>query len=160
MVWATATSINSSIGVQQAAALGLTSGSQRLTDLELEARALVQSAIQHAGYNGFTETLDESSESAKVTAAFLRSIVVAIIVKDALLLEPGIELPEPVDERINRTFSRLEAVYQKRLPIPNVQPTTAQVGLGGVKFTSALTMDAACGAQSLKVFSRGKLWNF
>ena len=139
MAWVDATYLNNAIGAGQVTALGLTSGSDRLTQMELEARATVMSVIEFAGYGGqFTETLSVATEQAKVTSYFLKGLCAALILQAALEMVPGIELSGTGDAFITRNLSKLDAVYNKKLPIPGAQPS-AELGLGGVKFNTACT---------------------
>lgn len=138
MAWVDQTYLISMIGTNQVTALGLTTGA-RLTQYELDARSTVQSVLQYAGYQQFTDTLDASNATVAVTAAFLQKITAALIVRNALALLPGISLPEAVDAAITRSLSMLDAVYNKKLPVPNAQPSSAEVALGGAVFNTAAT---------------------
>lgn len=139
MAWVTATYLNSAIGASQVSSLGLTSGSDRLTQFELEARATVQSVLQYAGYNDFTETLTETTETQKVTAAFLKGLCAALMIQTAMELIPGIELGSGVEAFVSRNLSKLDAVYSKKLPVPGAQPSSPEVAYGGVKFNTSDT---------------------
>lgn len=135
MAWVDAAYLTNAIGAQQVASLGLTTGSDRLTQAELDARATVLSVVEFAGYGGqFTETLSVATESAKVTSYFLKGLCAALIIQATLDLVPGIQLTGTGTDFISRNLSKLDAVYNKKLPIPGAQPTP-QNALGGVKFT-------------------------
>jgi hypothetical protein len=134
VAWVDTTYLQNLIGSDQVTALGLSGA--RLTQYELMARGSVVSVLQFAGYTQFTsDTLDTSTPTAAVTAAWLQKVTAACLVQDAMALLPGIQLPPPVADSIGRALSELQAVYNKKLPVPNAKPS-ASGGIGGVKFST------------------------
>lgn len=128
MAWIDATYLQNAVGSSQVTALGLTSGV--LTQYELEARSTVLAVLQYAGYPDPGDTLTAGT----VTTAFLQKLVAAIVLRDAYALRTGIEISEQTQETISHGVSLLDAVYNKRLPVPGLEPV-ARDGYGGVKFT-------------------------
>lgn len=126
MAWFSALYVQDAIGDDQAQSLGLLSAlsavTTRLTQYELLARARVSAVLQHAGYTPPGVTLSETTDAEQVTAAFYRQMAFAIVLRDACANVPGIELPQAAQDSIGVGLSMLDAVYAKKLPVPNVEP--------------------------------------
>lgn len=135
MAWITQTEIDNAIGSTQSTALGLTTGSARLTQYELQARATVSAAAKRAGYGPWTATLPTSSNDEQLDAAFLQKMTLALMLRDAYALVPGIALTAQAQAAISQGLSMLDAFYEKTLPLPSASPNTLD-GVGGVKFNT------------------------
>lgn len=134
-MWISDTYLTNAIGSAQVTALGLTAASARLVQYELNARARVISALQHAGYSSPGDTLSTTTAAEQETAAFYQQLACAALLSDAYAFIPGIDLPQQVQAAINRGLNMIDAVYDKRLPVPNVQPDGFD-GIGGTRFNT------------------------
>lgn len=129
MAWVDATYLNNAIGTANVSALSLT-GSV-LTQYELDARSEVVSVIQYAGYSAPGPTM---STAASVSNAFLRSLCAGVILQKAYAYRKGIRMSPEVADAITRASAKLDAIYQKRLPVPGLTPST-RAGYGGSQFS-------------------------
>lgn len=129
MAWVTTTYVDSFIGQGQRVALFPTS--TVFDQYEIAARATVTSVMQYAGYADPGATLTTGS----ISEAFLQKITAAIMCRDAYSMRKGIQLPQGAQDMISQAAGLLDAVYSKRLPIPGMEPLSAN-GYGGVQFTS------------------------
>lgn len=123
MAWITQTYMENMIGVEEAAQLW--PSTPIFNQFEVAARATVISSIEHAGYTA-PDTLDLSS----VTGGFLGKLIGGVLLRDGYSSRNGTELPAMAQEAV----SMLDAIYDKRLPIPGLTPSTLD-GYGGNKFS-------------------------
>ncbi len=151
MTWVSSAYLDDAIGSDQVTALGLTTGTTRLAQYEIAARATVLSALQYAGYPAVGETLDTSSAAAAVTSAFLQKMCAAIMLRDAYSLIPGITLTAEAQAAISQGLTMLDAVYDKKLPVPGMAPVAID-GYGGVKFNVDISTPAL--APTTPIFRR------
>lgn len=150
MPWVDQTYLTNAVGTAVVSALGLTSG-DALTQYELDARAEVSSVIQYAGYSAPGPTMDAA---ASVSNAFLRSLCAGVILKKAYASRKGIRMSPDIADAITDARARLDAIYQKRLPVPGLTPST-RAGYGGSQFSPTTGDDARS-----PVFSRSALRGF
>lgn len=127
MAWVTEAYVKNSITTAAATALGLTG--TVFTQFEAEARSTVVAAMQHAGYSApSTITIDGSSDA----GSFLAQLVTSIILRDSYQLRKGVRLPFDPSGTITEGLMRLDAVYNKKLPIPGLEPDSLN-GYAGSK---------------------------
>lgn len=93
---------------------------------EQEARSRVVARLLYAGYSdpGTTLTADSTTEG------FLAGIVEAIMVSEAFANSKGIQWPPGVERRVESALTELQLVYEKKLPVPGLTPST-ESGYGG-----------------------------
>jgi hypothetical protein len=123
MAWLTTSYLDAAITTAARTALGLTGAV--FNQYEAEARAVVSSAIQYAGYAAPT-SIDTSS----VSGAFLAKLTAAHIINNAFQYRKGVRLPFDPTGTITEGLSMLDAVHNKKLPIPGMTPDTLG-GYGG-----------------------------
>lgn len=149
MAWVDTTYIDNFIGSNQRQKLYVDSaGSYDATvfaQFELSARATVVSVMQYAGYPNPGATLS----SGEVSTGFLQKLVSAVMVRDAYSSRKGIRLGKEVGDAITDSLAVLDAVYQKKLPIPGMEPV-AKNGYGGVQFSPTTGDNARTKAFSLR----------
>lgn len=121
--WVDANFISLMIGTAARTALGL-SGST-FTHYENAAQGTVISAMQYAGYTP-PDTVDHLTPQ----GAFLAQLVAGIMIRDAFQFRKGIRLPFDPSGTISEALFRLDALYNKKLPIPGMTPDTL-AGYGG-----------------------------
>lgn len=127
MAWVTQSYLENAIGTASVTALGLSNASV-LAQYEIASRATVVSMLQHAGYSSPGATVDTSTEA----GAFLASLAAGLVIRDAYQLRKGVRLPFDPSGTISEALFRLDALYNKRLPIPGMEPT-ADAGYGGTE---------------------------
>lgn len=125
MAWVTQAYLENAIGTSAVSALGL-SNATVLGQYELTSRAAVLSALQYAGYSSPGSTVDTATEA----GAFLASLCAGLILRDAYQYRKGVRLPFDPSGTISEALFRLDALYNKRLPIPGMSPDTL-AGYGG-----------------------------
>ncbi len=143
MAWLDATYMNDAIGSEQVVALGLTTSlgaiTTRFTQFELSSRAVVKSAMQFAGYAPPGATLVEVTDAEQETAAYLKKMVAAIVLRDVYALIPGIDLTTPAQQAIGMGLQMLNGLVTTdvnlKIPIPGMQPDTLD-GIGGTIFNT------------------------
>jgi hypothetical protein len=145
MAWIDVAYVNDAIGSEQVVALGLaaaltpTTPTTRFVQYEIASRSVVCSAMQFAGYAVPAATLIEITDSEQVTAAYLKKMVAAILLRDAFALIPGIDLTSAAQQAIGMGLEMLNGLVTTdvnlKIPIPNMQPNTLD-GIGGVKFNA------------------------
>ncbi len=148
MAWIDATYLEQSIGTAAVTALGLSGGT--LTQYELAARSTVIATMQYAGYAAPGTTIDTAS----VSGAFLAKLCSALIIRDAYQYRKGVRLPFDPSGTISEGLFLMDSVYNKRLPIPGLEPDTL-AGYGGNKGSPII----GTGARPT-VFGPGKLGGF
>jgi len=141
-VWVDAPYLVDAIGLDQVQALGLSTdgivATSRLTQYELAGRGTVSAVMQYAGYTTPEATLPTPVDADAVqnlTNAFLRKLVASIILRDVYALVPGIDVSEGMQAAISVGLTMLDGVYDKKLPIPGMQPGTLD-GYGGSQFNA------------------------
>jgi hypothetical protein len=97
---------------------------------ELGARATVLAVMQYAGYPDPGDTLTAGLPS----TGLLSKLIGAIMVRDAYSTRRGVRLSQEATDAIGTSLSMLDAIYNKKLPIPGMAPQSAQ-GYGGVQFS-------------------------
>lgn len=138
MAWLDGTYLQNAVGSPQGYSLGLlttnsgTTTTSRFDQYELLARARVTGVLQFAGYPAPSATLSSAS-SADVTNAFLRQIACSILLNDCYALVPGIKITSEAQASIRVGLTMLDAVYDKRLPVPGLTATAID-GYGGNQF--------------------------
>lgn len=136
MAWVTEAYVKNSITTAATTALGLTG--TVFTQFEAEARSTVVAAMQHAGYAAPASiTIDGTSDA----GSFLAQLVTSIVLRDAYQLRKGVRLPFDPSSRISDGLSRLDALYEKKLPIPGMEPDSLD-GYGGSKGSPIVGTDA------------------
>lgn len=139
MAWITPEYLDNAIGTEQAQALGLEdgagAGTSRLDQYELEARTTVITVLQYVGYPSPLPVLVDSSDGAAVTNSFLKKLAFAVLVRDVYNQVPGIVLTQEQSDAISVGLSMIDAVYNKKLPVPNMKVNTAD-GYGGAQFNT------------------------
>ena len=143
-MWVSRTYANIAVGTAVMNAIAPTTAV--FNQYEHSARSKVLAILAHAGYESPGTALTDGTDS----AAFLRSVCVAQLCREAAGNRKGITFPVAVTD----AFELLNAVYEKRLPVPGMTPSTS-AGYGGVKI-SAGTGSAA----RPQVFARGKLTGY
>lgn len=113
---------------------------------EASARVKVIAILQHAGYASPGTALTTGLDSTH----FLRMLCAAQWCREAFGNRKGIKFPPAITD----AFDLLNAVYEKKIPVPGMSPATAD-GYGGSRF-SATTGDSA----RVQQFSRSKLAGF
>lgn len=138
MAWIDADYVVNSIGQIQAYSLGLVTtrsgtyaATGRLTQYEAEARGIVGAVLTFAGYSP-PATLTGTEDC----AGLLRRVANAVMLRTIYQMIPGIQLPESMASMIGTATGELNAIYDKRLPVPGLTPT-ALAAIGGVKFDSS-----------------------
>ena len=144
MAWVTTTTLGYAIGSGQVTAL-FSGDASTFAQFELEARATVVAVMQHAGYSAPADTLTAGT----VSTGFLMKLVHALIEETAYSSRKGIQAPAGAAERIASARSLLDAIYQKKLPIPGLEPDTL-AGIGGSKFSPTTGDDARARAFALR----------
>jgi hypothetical protein len=147
VTWVTSAYLDNTIGTAARTALGLSGGV--LSQYEAEARSVVASALQYAGYSVPT-TITTTS----LSGAFLAKLCAAHIVNNAFQYRKGVRLPFDPSGTITEGLAMLDAVHNKRLPVPGMTPDTLG-GYGG-SVGSPVTGDKARPA----AFAVGKLRGF
>lgn len=125
MAWLTTSYLDNAITTSARTALGLTGGV--FAQYEAEARAVVSSALQYAGYSVPT-TIDTSS----VAGAFIAKMTAAHIINNAFQYRKGVRLPFDPQGTITEGLMLLDAVHSKKLPVPGMTPDTLG-GYGGTE---------------------------
>ncbi len=133
MAWVDQTYMNYFIGATQTTNLfaGSTPGtydSSVFAQFEAGARSTVVSVLQYAGYPSPGSTLTAGSDA----TAMLQKLVAAVMVRDAYSIRRGVN--QATREGINETLGLLDAIYNKKLPISGMEPSSAN-GYGGVQFS-------------------------
>lgn len=149
MAWVTQSYLENMVGTDAVSALGLSSASI-LGQFELSARARVITVMQHAGYPTPADTLDTTD----VTGAFLAGLCACVLLRDAYQLRKGVSLKEAAASAISEGIGALDAIYDKRLPIPGMDPDPLG-GYGGTKGSPYIGTGARPSA-----FGPGKLGGF
>lgn len=124
MAWVDVDFINKMIGTAARTSLGLSGGT--FSHFELAARGTVLSAMQYAGYADPGDTMDHTT----VTGAFLAQLCAGVMIRDAFQYRKGVRLPFDPSGTISESLMRLDAIYNKKLPIPGLTPDTL-AGYGG-----------------------------
>ena len=96
---------------------------------ELGARATVLAVMQYAGYADPGATLT----AGLVSTGFLSKLLAAVMIRDAYSTRRGV-MSQSTTDAVSVTLGMLDAIYNKRLPIPGMEPVAAN-GFGGVQFT-------------------------
>lgn len=122
-VWVTSGYLDNAITTAARTALGLSGGV--LSQYELEARGVVASALQYAGYS-----VPTSIDTTTVAGAFLAKLVAAHVINNAYQYRKGVRLPFDPQGTITEGLAMLDAVHNKRLPVPGMSPGTL-AGYGG-----------------------------
>ena len=91
------------------------------------ARIKVAAVLQHAGYTSPGTSLTEGQDS----TLFLRMLSAAQWCREAFGNRKGIKFPPAITDG----FNLLDAVWDKRIPVPGLEPR-AEDGYGGSRFTS------------------------
>lgn len=120
------------------------------TQFEAGARAHVSAVLQYAGYSSPGDSLTAGTH----TTAFLQRLALGVWCRDVFAARKGIKHPLP--EAAASALSTLEAVYEKKLPVPGGTPSTRD-GYSGGQFspTNASSTDGRP-----QQFSRSKLSGF
>lgn len=121
--WVDANFINLMIGTAARTALGLSGNT--FSHYQNAAQGTVISAMQYAGYTP-PDTVDHATPG----GAFLAQLVAGIMIRDAFQFRKGIRLPFDPSGTISEALFRLDALYNKKLPIPGMEPDTL-AGYGG-----------------------------
>lgn len=140
--WVNSDYLGHMIGTGAVGALGLNNDGDTFDQYELEARATVSAVMQYAGY-----TAPDSIDRTTVTGAFLAKLCASVLVRDAYGNRKGVMLPPFVQDGLDM----LDAVYQKKLPIPGLSPNTRD-GYGGLKVASSTVKPARYGRGDLGGF--------
>lgn len=151
MAWIDQTYLTNAIGAAQVTALGLTDASARLIQYELLARSRVIAALQYAGYADPGDTLTETTEAQKVTAAFYKQMAAAVLLRDAFALIPGIDISQAAQAAIGSGLALIDAVYEKKLPIPGATANTLD-GYGGSQFNNDPTYTSSGSSVTTPIF--------
>lgn len=125
MAWVSQSYLENMIGTDAVTALGLSTAGI-LAQYEGAARARVISVMQQAGYSSPGSTVDTSTDS----GAFLAHLCASVLVRDAYQLRKGVSLREAAQSAISEGIGMLDALYNKQLPIPGMEPDTL-AGIGG-----------------------------
>lgn len=150
MAWIDETYLQNLIGSGTVTALGLSTAGV-FAQFEGSARSRVLAVIQYAGYPSPGSDLTSADSDA---ANFLKACVASVMVREAMGMRKGIQLPETAQAVINATLLQLDAVYEKRLPVPGMTPNSLG-GYGGFKLTPS---SGSSGVP--QVWQRGKLRGF
>jgi hypothetical protein len=113
---------------------------------EGSARAKVVAVLQHAGYASPGTALTDGSDATH----FLRMLASAQWCREAFGNRKGIKFPPAITD----AFGLLDAVWDKKIPVPGLQPATAD-GFGGSRFSATSGTNAR-----EQRFSRSKLSGF
>ena len=124
MAWIDSGYVDNLIGSTQRTAVAPTS--TVFNQFEASARVKVIAVMLYAGYPSPGETLTAGTD----TTAFLQLLASAQWVREAYGNRKGIKAPPAVDD----AFNLLAAVYEKRIPIPGLTPTSTG-GYGGSRFS-------------------------
>lgn len=149
MAWVTLANIQASITTSAAAALGLGSASV-FAQYEAQARSTVVSVIQAAGYSA-PSAIDVTDG---LSGSFLGKLTSALIIREAYQYRKGVRLPFDPSGTISEGLFLLDAVQNKRLPIPGMEPDTLG-GIGGNEGAPIYGTNAITSA-----FGPGKLTGF
>lgn len=147
-LWIDQTYLRNAVTPETVTALGL-DDLDTFTQFEAEGRGKIASAMAFAGYPVPT-TLSADS----ISTPFLQSILAPLILRSALQLRKGIRLPTNPDPMISEAETLLDAVHNKRIPVPGMQATAANA-YGG---SQASPVTGLRGRPS--VFGPGKLSGF
>jgi hypothetical protein len=138
VAWIDGAYVVNAIGQTQAYRLGLISAptgtytdTSALTQYESEARGVVAAVLVFAGY-----PVPSAIAGTEDYAGLLRRLARAIMLRDVYAMRPGIAMPDATANMIGVAQGELNAVYEKRLPVPGLTPT-AIAAIGGVSFSSA-----------------------
>lgn len=141
MAWVDTTYIDAFIGQTQREKLFTdTAGSYSATvfaQFELSSRATVVSVMQYAGYPAPSDTLTAGT----TTTGFLQKLCASVMVRDAYGTRKGIRLSDGTSDAISQALGMLDALYQKKLPIPGLEPASKD-GYGGVQFSATTGTNA------------------
>lgn len=140
-MWLSVQYVDNLIGAQTRAAVAPTDPVFR--QFEETARAKVIAVLQHAGYASPGTSLPTSGDA----AAFLRMLCAAQWCREAFGNRKGISFPPSITD----AFELLNAVYDRRIPVPGMHPSSAD-GYGGSRFSSRRDRP--------QVFSRRQLRGF
>lgn len=149
MAWVTLANVESSITTAAAASLGLGSASV-FAQYEAQARATVISVMQSAGYSPPT-AIDVADG---LSGSFLGKLTAALIIREAYQYRKGVRLPFDPSGTISEGLFLLDAVQNKRLPIPGMEPDT----LGGIGGNEGAPADGPTAPSN--AFGPGKLGGF
>lgn len=144
MAWLTRTFVNLQVGTSFASAVAPSTAV--FSQYELSARAFVLSVLQYAGYESPGTALTDGT----VTTAFLRKLTVAQWCREASAYRPGIEFPKAIADDLGK----LQAVYDRRLPVPGMTPSS-DGGFGAVLSSPTSGTDARP-----QVFAPSKMTGF
>jgi hypothetical protein len=141
MAWISQDYINNLIGSSTRAAVA--PSTSVFNQFEATARVKVISVLQHAGYASPGTSLTDNLDSTH----FLRMLCAAQWCREAFGARKGVKFPPSITDG----FDLLNAVWEKKIPVPGMVPSTAD-GYGGSRFTSS--------AARPQQFSRSKLRGF
>lgn len=144
MAWIDTTYVDNLIGSTQRTAVA--PSTSVFNQFESSARSNVIAVLQYAGYASPGSTLTSGTDA----TAFLQMLCAAQWCRSAFGNRKGLKFPPAITD----AFELLNAVYEKRLPVPGMQPSTVG-GYGGIR-ASATTGDSARAQE----FSRSKLSGF
>lgn len=103
---------------------------------EAAARSKIVSYLLYAGYADPGDTLSSGTTS----EAFLADLCAMLMVRNAFAQAKGIAWPAGLREATDQTLADLTAIYEKKLPVPGLTPSTVN-GYGGVDVSSVLETD-------------------
>lgn len=135
MAWVDTDYLNRMIGTAARTALGLTGAT--FNHYEAAARGTVLSAMQYAGYSSPGTSVDHLSP----TGGFLAQLCAQVMVRDAYQYRKGVRLPFDPSGTISESLMRLDAIYNKKLPIPGLTPDLLG-GYGGNESSSPVGTNA------------------
>ena len=141
MAWLTTTYVDNLIGQSTRAAVAPTTAV--FNQFEGVARVKVIAVLQHAGYASPGTALTTGSDSTH----FLRMLAAAQWCREAFGNRKGVKFPPAITDG----FDLLSAVWDKKIPVPGLSPSTAD-GYGGALFSAT----SGSGGRPQQ-FSRSKL---
>jgi hypothetical protein len=144
MAWLTTGYLDNLIGSSTRSAVAPSTAV--FNQFEATARVKVIAVLQHAGYSSPGTALTTGLDSTH----FLRMLCAAQWCREAFGNRKGVKFPPAITD----AFDLLNAVYDKKLPVPGMSPSTAD-GYGGSIFSA--TSGTSARPQR---FSRSKLSGF
>lgn len=136
MAWVTHQYLEHIIGTTAVSALGLQTADV-FNKYEKTARSTVIATMQYAGYSSPGTSIDQDTMS----GAFLASLVAGLIIRDAFQYRKGVRLPFDPSGTITEALMKLDAIYNKKLPIPEMTPDLLG-GYGGNESSSPVGTNA------------------
>jgi hypothetical protein len=125
MAWIDQTYVSNLIGSDTRAAVAPSTAV--FNQFEASARVKVIAVLQHAGYASPGSALTTGIDSTH----FLRMLCAAQWCREAFGNRKGVKFPPAITD----AFDLLSAVYEKKIPVPGMQPS-ASGGYGGSRFSS------------------------